>query len=76
MNRSTRNMLCNISHLIVGLREGDSWEQITGDSIKEWNVMRQKLGFIHVLYGAQELNKTTFRLNQPLKQDVCALLED
>lgn len=69
-------MLCNISNLIVSFREGDSWEQITGDSIKQWNVMRQKLGFIHILYGAQELNKTTFKQNEPLKQDVCALLED
>lgn len=63
INHSTLNVLCNISNLIVSFWKGDSWEQITGDSIKQWNIMRQKLGFIHVLYGAQELNKTIFRQN-------------
>lgn len=56
-------MLYNISNLIVSFWKGNSWEKITGDSIKQWNVMRQKLGFIHVLDGAQELNKTVVRQN-------------
>lgn len=43
----------DMSHLIVGFRKGDSWEQITGDSIEQRNVMRQKLGFIYILYRAQ-----------------------
>lgn len=57
----------DISHLIVGFRKGDSWEQITGDSIEQRNVMRQKLGFIYILYGAQELHKTIFGQSEILK---------
>lgn len=63
INYPTVNMLCDTSNLIVSFWKGDSWKQITGDSIKQWNVMRQKLGFIHILYGTQELNKTIFRPN-------------
>lgn len=60
----------DISNLIVSFRKGNSWEQITGDSIKQWNVMRQKLGFIYILYGTQELSNTIIGKSETPKLDV------
>lgn len=58
------------TNLIVSFRKGDSWEQITGDAIEQRNIMRQKLGFIYILYGAQELNKTIFGQSETFKSHV------
>lgn len=60
----------DIANLIVSFRKGNSWEQIAGDSIKQWNVMRQKLGFIYILYGAQELSNKIIGKRKTPKLDV------
>ena len=44
-----------ITDLIVCFRKGDSWEQITDDSIEQWNVMGEKLWLIYILYRPQDL---------------------
>lgn len=41
----------NIADPIVCFRKGDSGEQITGDSIEQWNIMGEELGLINILYG-------------------------
>lgn len=58
-DQKTNNAI-TISDLIVSLRKGDSWEQITGNSIKQWNIMGEKLGLINILDGPQELDIRTF----------------
>ena len=46
---------------VVGLRQHDSREEIRGDSVEEWQIVREKLRKIHVDDRAQH-------------QDVLALL--
>lgn len=58
------NNATNISDLIVSLRKGDSWEQITGDSIEQWNIMGKKLWLINILYGPQQLDVTISDRNE------------
>lgn len=58
-DQKTNNAI-NISDLIVSLRKGDSWEQIAGNSIKQWNIMGEELGLINILDGPQELDIRTF----------------
>lgn len=61
------NNAINTTDLIVSLRKGDPWEQITGDSIEQWDIMGEKLGLINVLYGPQELDVTSFGKSERLK---------
>lgn len=49
----------HLNHLIISLGEGDSWEQITGDSVEQRNVMGEKFGLIHIFYGPQDLGVLT-----------------
>lgn len=39
------------THLIVGHGQRNSREEVTGNSIKERDIMGEKLGLIHILDG-------------------------
>lgn len=43
------------SHLIVCSRQGNAREKITGDAVKQWNIVRQELRFIYVFDGSEQL---------------------
>lgn len=60
--------------VIVWFGEGDSREEVRGDTSKEWQVMGQKLGQVNIIDGPQK--KDTLTLFWILQLEITSSCQD